>query len=390
MTMHGDGSGGEVAENFAQLFYVYQDGRVERLMGTAVVPPSVDSATGVASKDVPIVSATGVSARLYLPPPPLASSAAGEKLPIVVYFHGGAFFVEFAASPTYHQYLNSLAAAARVLCVSVEYRRAPEHPLPAAYDDSWAALSWVAAHAGGAAAASPPEPWLSEYGDFTRVFLAGDSCGGNIAHNMAMRAAVETLSSGLKIEGLVAVHPYFWFRPASRPSIAGPAEALTAWIERLWRLSYPSAARGLEEPCMNPAVPGLRAWRHWPAGGCWSAWPRKTSWWSRAPATWRRCRRADSQGGGALPLLRRGAHFPPHQARNCRRWGDDGPPRGFPPWNVELSLTVLSVSSVVFLLSSSLRPLLLLPPSPELSPAASIAGDLAHVTADFCGRWTTR
>ncbi|CAA7394318.1 unnamed protein product [Spirodela intermedia] len=256
MTMHGDGSGGEVAENFAQLFYVYQDGRVERLMGTAVVPPSVDSATGVASKDVPIVSATGVSARLYLPPPPLASSAAGEKLPIVVYFHGGAFFVEFAASPTYHQYLNSLAAAARVLCVSVEYRRAPEHPLPAAYDDSWAALSWVAAHAGGAAAASPPEPWLSEYGDFTRVFLAGDSCGGNIAHNMAMRAAVETLSSGLKIEGLVAVHPYFWFRPASRPSIAGPAEALTAWIERLWRLSYPSAARGLEEPCMNPAVPG--------------------------------------------------------------------------------------------------------------------------------------
>ncbi|CAA7394317.1 unnamed protein product [Spirodela intermedia] len=249
-----DGDGEEAVTGFPYLRR-RRDGSVRRLKGTDTVPPSIDSATGVASKDVPIVSATGVSARLYLPPPPPASSAAGEKLPIVVYFHGGGFCIESAASPTYHHYLNSLAAAARVLCVSVEYRRAPEHPLPAAYDDSWAALSWVAAHAGGAAAASPPEPWLSEYGDFTRVFLAGDSCGGNIAHNMAMRAAVETLSSGLKIEGLVAVHPLFWFSPAASETSAS-GDSFEATFEASWSFLYPSAARGLEEPCLNPGAAG--------------------------------------------------------------------------------------------------------------------------------------
>jgi hypothetical protein len=62
---------------------------------------------------------------------------------VLLYFHGGAFVVESAFGPAYHHYVNALASRAGVLAVSVNYRLAPEHPLPAAYDDSWGALQWV-------------------------------------------------------------------------------------------------------------------------------------------------------------------------------------------------------------------------------------------------------
>ncbi|GAV57734.1 Abhydrolase_3 domain-containing protein [Cephalotus follicularis] len=65
------------------------------------------------------------------------------------YFHGGWFCIEAAFSPTYHNYLNTLVAAANIVAISVDYRRAPEHAVPIAYDDSWTALKCVASHSNG-------------------------------------------------------------------------------------------------------------------------------------------------------------------------------------------------------------------------------------------------
>ena len=112
------------------------------------------------------------------------------------------FVVGSPSNPLFHRYVNSLAAAARVVAVSVRYRLAPEHPLPAAYDDSWAALTWVASGA---------DPWLTDHGDLGRLFLSGVSAGANIAHNMAVAAGVGGLRAGTlaRVQGVILLHPSF-------------------------------------------------------------------------------------------------------------------------------------------------------------------------------------
>ncbi|KAI4976248.1 hypothetical protein ZWY2020_049855 [Hordeum vulgare] len=223
---------------------VYKSGRVERLLGTDTVPTTFDASTGVASKDVVIDPATGVSVRLYLPP--AAAASGGKKLPVLVYFHGGGFMIESAASPTYHRYLNALAARAGTLAVSVEYRRAPEHPLPAAYDDSWAALAWAVA----GSAPGGPEPWLAAHGDASRVFLAGDSAGANIAHNVALRAAAEGLPRPCAaVVGVLLVHPYFW-----DPTNAMAPE-LEVRIRREWRFMCARPDAEVGDPRICPTCP---------------------------------------------------------------------------------------------------------------------------------------
>ncbi|KAG8057013.1 hypothetical protein GUJ93_ZPchr0002g24252 [Zizania palustris] len=61
---------------------------------------------------------TGVSVRLFLP----KLQEPSKKLLVVVFFHGGVFFIESDGSVTYHNYVNSLDAAVGVLVVSVDYR----------------------------------------------------------------------------------------------------------------------------------------------------------------------------------------------------------------------------------------------------------------------------
>ncbi|KAH9617652.1 hypothetical protein KSS87_012245, partial [Heliosperma pusillum] len=80
-----------------------------------VIPPSIDSLTGVESKDVVISTETGVSVRLYKP----QSVTSNEKVPLLVYFHGGGFVVETASSILFHSYLNVLSSKAKIIVVSV-------------------------------------------------------------------------------------------------------------------------------------------------------------------------------------------------------------------------------------------------------------------------------
>ncbi|KAF7046144.1 hypothetical protein CFC21_055195 [Triticum aestivum] len=180
----------------------YKDGSIERFLRSPFVLASPDQGgnRGVATKDVVVDKATGVSVRLFLPSR-AADTAGRNRLPLVIYVHGGSFCTESAFGRTYHRYATSLAASAGALVVSLEYRLAREFPIPAAYDDSWAALQW---------AASLSDPWLASYADPARTFLAGDSAGGNIVYHTAVRASHEINDDMMDVAGLIIVHPYFW------------------------------------------------------------------------------------------------------------------------------------------------------------------------------------
>ncbi|HEY2095374.1 MAG TPA: alpha/beta hydrolase [Pseudonocardia sp.] len=108
-----------------------------------------------------------IPVRVYTP--------AGEgPFPVVVYFHGGGWVI--GDLEVVDQPCRQLASAAGAIVVSVDYRLAPEHRYPAAFDDSYAATVWVGAHAAEIG------------GDPARLAVAGDSAGGNLAAAVALAA----------------------------------------------------------------------------------------------------------------------------------------------------------------------------------------------------------
>jgi acetyl esterase/lipase len=109
--------------------------------------------------------APGVPARLYHP--------TSGVVPVVVFLHGGGWVL--GSIETHDRLCRELAARSGCAVLSVGYRRAPEHPYPAAVEDAEAAVRWV--RSSGAAHGV----------DAGRLAVAGDSAGGNLAVALALR-----------------------------------------------------------------------------------------------------------------------------------------------------------------------------------------------------------
>jgi len=110
-------------------------------------------------------------ARLYVP------TGAKEPGPLLVYFHGGGFWSGDLDS--HDGTCRFLAEQSMVRVLAVDYRLAPEHPFPAAYDDAVAAYAWAVKHAHELGA------------DPERMGVGGDSAGGNLAAGVAIEAALQ-------------------------------------------------------------------------------------------------------------------------------------------------------------------------------------------------------
>ncbi|XP_015888015.3 2-hydroxyisoflavanone dehydratase [Ziziphus jujuba] len=244
----------EVSTEILPYIRVYKDGTVERLLKIPTVPPSpCDPETGISSKDITVSLNPPISARLYLPD--VTANQNNQKLPILIYFHGGGFCVESSSSILTHRYLNRLVSEAKVLAVSVEYRLAPENPLPIAYKDCWVALNWVASHLNrDENNGIDKDPWLISHGDFYRLYIGGDSAGANIAHNIAIRAGTERLPNDVKILGAFLCLPYFY---SSKPIGSEPVEGFEKTFSYvIWNFVYPSAPGGVDNPKLNPVGAG--------------------------------------------------------------------------------------------------------------------------------------
>lgn len=87
--------------------------------------------------------------------------------PVVAYFHGGGWFM--SDLDTHDVVCRKLALKSSAIVVSVDYRLAPENRFPAAVDDAYAAVAWIGREAAGFG------------GDSSRIAVAGDSAGGNLA-----------------------------------------------------------------------------------------------------------------------------------------------------------------------------------------------------------------
>ncbi|KAH0637114.1 2-hydroxyisoflavanone dehydratase-like [Solanum tuberosum] len=234
----------EVVTQMDCWYRIYKDGRVERLydtIGIAYVPPSLeDPAGGVSSKDVTISS--HVSARLYLPK---NTNNSTQKLPIFVYYHGGALVLGSAFFNVYQRYLNVLVSKSNAIAISVEYRLAPEHDVTTIYEDCWTALQWVASHANEKKFTSDNEdPWIKNYGDFSRLTIIGDSAGGNIVYHMAMRAGREGgINEKVAINGSILVCPY----------LLVPLENIEQNVSyKNWIIISSPSEAGLHSPMINP------------------------------------------------------------------------------------------------------------------------------------------
>jgi acetyl esterase len=128
---------------------------------------------GAEVADVVSIEAAGphgsIPLRLYRP-----ATRSSTPPPLLVYLHGGGHVI--GSLDTHDAVCRNLCAGAECVTVSVDYRLAPEWKFPAAADDSYAALEWLAANA-------------SEFGfDATRIAVAGDSAGGNLALVTALMA----------------------------------------------------------------------------------------------------------------------------------------------------------------------------------------------------------
>ncbi|MBS7807323.1 alpha/beta hydrolase [Variovorax sp. PCZ-1] len=100
-----------------------------------------------------------ITLRLYAP--------SHEKLPVLLFFHGGGFVI--GSIQTHDILCRELSRLSGAAVISVDYRLAPEHPFPAAQSDAWDALLWLREKAESLGL------------DVQRIAVGGDSAGGTLA-----------------------------------------------------------------------------------------------------------------------------------------------------------------------------------------------------------------
>jgi len=142
---------------------LYLQGRIN----TNPEPPELKS---VAPLAIPAPRGA-IPARVYTP---LTLRQNNRLAPCLIFFHGGGWVIGDLDS--HDVVCRKLADEGELIVIAIDYRRAPEHRFPAAFEDAFAATKWIADHA-------------REFSiDASRLVVGGDSAGGNLAAVVAVAA----------------------------------------------------------------------------------------------------------------------------------------------------------------------------------------------------------
>lgn len=184
--------------------------RVMTNFGIAAPVYNVDTS----GRDIP-VDGGNIHLRIYKPRTGRAS------YPVIVYYHGGGWVI--ATNDTYKSSAYILSEKTDAVLVSVEYRKGPEFKFPTAHNDAFAAYKWVLANS------------ASINGDSTKVAVAGESAGGN----MAIAVSRMAIDSGLrKPVHELSVYPVASNNPSTPSKIAYVNAKPLSTPDLPWFLSY--------------------------------------------------------------------------------------------------------------------------------------------------------
>jgi acetyl esterase len=182
---------------------------------------AVEEVARVEDVVIPDVEGGRLRARAYWPTVPAAPLGA------LVWLHGGGWYVGDVDS--FDRVTRQLANASGAVCVSVDYRLAPEHPSPAALHDARSAVAW-AADAGARQLGTDP----------ARVAVGGDSAGANLAAGAARHEREAVRAQLLVYPALDAARDSESYREFADGALLAAED-----MERCWTL-YLDGADGAE------------------------------------------------------------------------------------------------------------------------------------------------
>lgn len=156
----------------------------------------------------------------------------------LVYYHGGGWVIGNLDS--HDPVCRSLANSANCVVISVDYRLAPEHKFPAAVNDAYDALQWIALHA-------------EEFNiDVNRMAVGGDSAGGNLA---AVACIMAKEQQAPNIVHQLLIYPSTGYEQEP-PSMRENAEGylLTADMMNWFRKHYFNDEKEMLDPYASPIL----------------------------------------------------------------------------------------------------------------------------------------
>jgi acetyl esterase len=201
--------------------------RAAYLRTTLELGGPAEEVAGVEDVVVPRADGGRVRARAYWPRVPAAPLGA------LVWLHGGGWFL--GDVDTFDRVTRQLANASGSLCLSVDYRLAPEHPYPAAVHDARAAVAWACGD--GAAQLGV---------DRELIVVGGDSAGGNLA-TVAIRHAREAVRAQVLVyPALDATMAGDSYREAGEDAMLRPGAMAFCWR------TYLGAHGRVDDPDASP------------------------------------------------------------------------------------------------------------------------------------------